>query len=489
MGRYLTGELDEFSISVSVGERVPIVVEQAKSLMRKANAYDLLFEQVVDPAIEESVSVDLPLGLDIPPQRLVEAVRAIVPPDWVRDQVEAVLDELSPYLTRDSETFEIVIPAGERAEAALEEVKDLLRETNVYELLYDEVVVTPFTDQFGDEATLPFGVVVANSEVLDALRTVAPPSWVQEQAENVIDDAALYMTGKTDTFATTISLVDNKRAARDELTELVQDKIESTIADIPTCTSPQEALQASRQLTSGAVALPSCLPPGTPTDTVIERINLDFGDQVDEYVLSSVPDEILFTDRDLRNELVRAGAAENLDRIDEVRDILKNGFIYTNVDLREDLIKESDPFLTAEDRMTNVDTLEDVRSFLSSEGWTYTNVDFREQLDEARTGPSSDSFNDPTFALDFTRDVFDASRTFRWLAYLPMVVLLVAMGFLGGRTWPGRLAWASGSLLIVSLLIFVAFGIVYGSVSDTAFDEGRRQALNDLVVQRFCIDG
>ena len=99
MGRYLTGELDEFSISVSVGERVPIVVEQAKSLMRKANAYDLLFEQVVDPAIEESVSVDLPLGLDIPPQRLVEAVRAIVPPDWVRDQVEAVLDELSPYLT------------------------------------------------------------------------------------------------------------------------------------------------------------------------------------------------------------------------------------------------------------------------------------------------------------------------------------------------------------------------------------------------------
>ena len=206
MGRYLTGELDEFSISVSVGERVPIVVEQAKSLMRKANAYDLLFEQVVDPAIEESVSVDLPLGLDIPPQRLVEAVRAIVPPDWVRDQVEAVLDELSPYLTRDSETFEIVIPAGERAEAALEEVKDLLRETNVYELLYDEVVVTPFTDQFGDEATLPFGVVVANSEVLDALRTVAPPSWVQEQAENVIDDAALYMTGKTDTFATTISL-------------------------------------------------------------------------------------------------------------------------------------------------------------------------------------------------------------------------------------------------------------------------------------------
>ncbi len=495
MGRYLTGEIDEFSISVSAGDRIPIVVEEAKSLMRKADAYDLLFEQVVDPAVEDSVSVELPLGLEIPSQRLVEAVRAIVPPNWVRDQVEAVLDELSPYMTRDSETFEIVIPAGERAEAALEEVKVLLREIDAYELLYDEVVVTPFTEQFGDQATLPFGVVVVDTEVLSALRAVAPPSWVQEQAENIIDDAAVYMTGKSDTFATSISLVDNKSAAREQIVGLVQDKIESTIGGIPTCTSPQDVLQASRQLRPDATELPSCLPPGTPIDLVLDLVDIDFGDQVDQFVLSSVPDEIVFTDRDLRNELVRAGAADNLDRIDEVRDILTDGYIYTNVDLREDLIREPGPFATEEERMRNVDTLEDVRSFLSSEGWTFTHVDFRERLDEARSRPSSDSFDDPIFTLDFTRDVFDASRTFRWLAYLPMVVLLVLMGFLGGRTWPGRLAWASGSLLIVSLLVFVGFGIAYGAVSDTGFDEARRQAINGVDIlddfaatQRLAID-
>lgn len=181
VGRYLTGERDEFEFTLRAGEQVKILVDELESLLRKADAYELLFERVVDPAIEDALAVgELPLGVDIPSGKLVEAVRTTVPSEWLREQVEAAIDEAEPYFVDDRDTFEINVQLGDRAEVALAEVKKLLGESNVYDLLYGEVVEPALTDKLGESVQLPLGVTLTNEEVLSALRRVAPPEWVRE---------------------------------------------------------------------------------------------------------------------------------------------------------------------------------------------------------------------------------------------------------------------------------------------------------------------
>ena len=187
-GRYLTGESDEFAVTVRAGEQVAILVEEVRYLLRKADAYNLLYDELVTP------------------DRLVSAIRVVAPPDWVQAQVEHVLDEVTPYLVGERDTFEISVNlSDERVRTALEEIKKLLREVDAYELLYPEVVEPAVLDNLDDAVELQYGIIVTPEEVVSALRRVAPVEWVQEQVETLIDDAGLYLAGRADSFQTSIS--------------------------------------------------------------------------------------------------------------------------------------------------------------------------------------------------------------------------------------------------------------------------------------------
>ena len=164
-----------------------------------------------------------------------------MPPQWVQQQVEYVLDEVTPYVVGERDTFEVNIQLSDRVEVALIEVKKLLRETDAYELLYDQVIAPEVKKRIGDGAELPFGVTITPDEVLDGLRRVAPPGWVSEQTEMVIGSAGPYLTGKTDSFTIEVSLVDNKREAEVVLAELADKKVTELIDSLPKCASVQEA--------------------------------------------------------------------------------------------------------------------------------------------------------------------------------------------------------------------------------------------------------
>ena len=458
VGRYLTGERDEFEVTVKAGDRAEQLVEEVKGLMRKADAYNLLFEQVVAPRVRDAVDLELPLGVDLPPDRLVEAVRTIVPPTWVQGQVEGALDEVTPYFLGRSNTFEIRVQLGDRVETAVEEVKALLREADAYNLLYDQVIEPEVVKTLGQSVELPFGAAITNQEVLSALRQVAPPEWVQQQAEMVIDQAGPYLTGKEDTFAIEVSLADNKREAAAVIADLADKKLTEVLDSVPQCRTAAEAASA---LIRGSV--PGCLPGGISLSQLRSRLGIDISGPVRRLVLAPIPDSIAFTDTQLRAALVQAGAGGNLDQVDQVRDILGGGWTYTQDDLREELAERGDH---------NVETLDDVRAFLA-DGWTYTDADFREDITE-RAGASV------LENLDSGRDALKLSRTYRWVVYLPMIALLVVIGFLGGRGWSGRVAWASGFLVISAGLIYVAFGPVYQSLASSGLEEARATAIREM---------
>ena len=144
-----------------------------------------------------------------------------------------------------------------------------------------------------------------------------------------------------------------------------------------------------------------------------------------------------------------------------------------NICLREDLGED------------DIEALDDVRAFLA-DGWTYTETDLREHLVEAG---DEDTLN----GFDRGRGYFDLARTPRLLMYLPVLLILIVVGFLGGRGWSGRFAWAAGSLAVTSAIILVAFGPVYSAVSESLLEDARGEVISDVsgdfeITQRLFID-
>jgi hypothetical protein len=480
LGRYLTGEHDHFAVTITAGDQVATMVSEVKSLLRKADAYSLLYEKVVDPAVEDSIAGELPLGVDITGERLLQAARRIVPPDWVQAQVEASLDEVTPYFLGDRDTFEVNVQLADRVGIALDEIKKILRESDAYELLYSGVVEPALLDTLGETVELPFGVTITRQEVASGLRQVAHPSWVQQQAEMVIDDAGPYITGEVDSFATEISLVDNKREAEAVIAALVDRKLADLITGLRQCRSDLDLQAALRELQAAlrelqaalreaaSGGLPSCRPPGVRVEDVAQRLGIDVAGQVQEFVLGPIPDRIRFTDTQLRSALSRAGAGDNINRLDDLRSILRDGWTYTHDDLRNHL-RDWD----SEDAVEN---LEDFRSFMA-DGWTFTEADFRDRISEdTAAGTDGEAIQQ----LDNSRRILKLARTFRWVVFVPLALLLVVLGFLGGRGWSGRVGWAAAFLLVSAATIYVVFSLVYDALAPTGFDEARKEAIERI---------
>jgi hypothetical protein len=484
-GGYLTAERDEFELTLQAGEQVAIIVDEIKALLSEADAYSLLFDEAVEPEIRDAVQIELPLGAEASPDQLVQAAKNIVPADWVQKLVEDTLDEVTAYMIGRSETFEVGINLSDRIDIALVEVKSILRDMDAADLLYDEVVEPIVVDSLGATADLTFGVTVTQEEILGALREVAPPEWVEEQVELVIDEAGPYLAGKTDSFSVDISLVENKRLASNIIVDTVQEKLTSLIDELPTCRTVAEAVAATR---GGTGLLPACAPPNIDLNELIEASGIDIADTVQRSVLGPVPSMVSFSETRIISALNLAGAGGNVDLLDKFRGFLRDGCVYTERDLVRPRPEGALCPSIYDEQIS--DRVDDVRSFLS-EGYTYTHTDFRRDLGKIDDADSNAPLDPPRveliFVPDTAIDILDLSRSWlswtrdnRWIFYVPLVLLLVVIGFLGGRGWWGRLIYASAFLLVTSAILIVAFGPVYSDVTSGRFDEQREEAIQDV---------
>jgi len=455
---YMTSDRDQFTVTLKAKGRAVAVVGEIKELLRNADAYSLLFDEYVAPAIDKAVVQQLPFGLEISSQFLQQAVRRTVTPEWVQTQVEHILDQVTPYLVGDEDTFEISVQLAGRTEIAVEEIKTVFRKAEVYGLLYEEVIGPAMSGFLDESVHLPFGFEVTRDEVLQSLRGVAPLDWVQEQIEDVIDQTAPYIIGKADDFNVVVDITDNKREARGVLRELVASRVREEISKISRC-------GAGRTPTFASAGLPNCVPPGFTVDAVMRPLE-DHVVAATASILGKVPDEIRFTEALLRQGLPHLGAEDNVQLIDELREFMKDGWTYTDRDLRHDLRYgfDGEPVF-AGDRGDEqaVKLLDDIR-VLMAEGWTYTHEDLRNYI-LAATDPGT------LGKFDSAREMFGYLGTFKLLIYLPMLVVLVSIGFLGGRGWSGRFLWASWSLLLAATAVLIVSWPVYATIGHPSFDE------------------
>ena len=464
IGQYIAGRRDEFTVTIRAGDQVVAMVSEIKPLLRNADAYNLLFAELIHPAIEDSLAEKMPLGLNVTSDRLAESARKVISPEWVQAEVEKALDEITPYIVGERDGFEIKVELSDRVGIALAEVKGLLRDVNAYDLLYDEVIEPAIVDSLAGRGGLPAGIVLTNEEVTSALRQVAPPSWVRDQAERVIDQVGPYLTGTADTLSVDISLVENKRDARGVIEELARRKFREEVNRLPPCTSDAES---ARVLLGGLDRLPQCMPSGDrarQTEDFLVRIENGLANSVATSVVGAIPDSVTFTDTNLRETLGQAGAVENIDLLDDVREIIGRGWTYTERDLREDVFEVWGD--------NGVERLDDARAFLTDE-WSYTEADFRADMVEIGDLNTLSDF-------DRARGGLKWAKRLRLLIYVPVILLLLVIGFLGGRSWPHRIGWAAAFLVAASALIYIVSGPAYGSSIESRIDNTWNDAVSEI---------
>ena len=465
LGGYLTGRSDDFTLAIATDERADVLLAELRTLLQEADAYGVLYERVLVPRIEESAAdwarERLPFGVEVSDERIVEAARAVLPPEWARSQGQRIFDEATPYLKGDTDELALTIDFSDRVDIASAEVKDILAESPAYDLLYDEVIAPKITERLGETIEgLPLGATLSSDEIVEALRDAAPPSWVRAQAERLIDEAGPYIAGHVDGFEFKVSLTENKRLAGVALTFLVQLRLREQIDRLPVCRTIEEA----RSALGGGRTQPTCIPPGIDPNLPLEVLGIDLGAEMARLVWAPIPNSVSFSHERLRDELETAGSADSVGQLDDVRLLLRDGWTYTEGDLREDL--------TARGNEEAYDALQDARAALA-DGWTYTRADFTEDVIESDGAEAMAN-------IDRARTAVAAARTYRWLLFLPALLLLAGVGLLGGRDWWGRLVWGAVALLVCAIAVAVLSGLVYPAVASPLIDEARWQAIGDI---------
>ena len=455
---YFTGDEESFSVTVKLDERVAAAVEVTGELIRDADTYTFLIDEVVEPEVVKNRDLldDLPYGISLTPPQVVAGVVEVMPESWLDQRVEEVVDELTPYVTGERDSFSVLIPLQDRAEAALPVPERWLLEaleSGAYDYLLQEQMAPTIQEQLGGQVELPFGVTVTDDEIVEALALALPPEWVADRVGDAFDAFGPYLTGRQDSFTLSIPLQEPVRVAMDALVDTVGAKYETLFDSLPTCSLSQlSGLRLSLD------ELPECLPPGASFTVVAGLVGLDVVDVLTGSVVERLPIDIQFT-----QAYLEAAVGDAVD-LEQVRDLLKSGLTFTDEDLRELILEEAG--------QEELDLFDDLREAMR-DGITFTEQDLREEV-------GLEYIDD----LDEARRNVSRARRFLLVLLAPLAVLMLLIGFLGGRTWWSRLAWAGVPLFLLGVVVAGGISAVIGGVKSFTDNPIRELDVSQVIIDK-----
>ena len=127
---YFAGRKNSFEIRIDLKDRVKVLGEELKAkLVREDIATTVVFEQVAKPLINQALGGLKALSFDITitPEEVDDALRQVLPPEWVRQQGNDVIDAVVAYLTSNTERLQYSVDLRERKASAVTVLRDLAK--------------------------------------------------------------------------------------------------------------------------------------------------------------------------------------------------------------------------------------------------------------------------------------------------------------------------------------------------------------------------
>ncbi|HIF72411.1 MAG TPA: hypothetical protein EYQ61_07660 [Dehalococcoidia bacterium] len=196
---YFAGDTDTFTVKLQFGDRIVVAGQLLKDKLSDGDTlYNLVFSQVVDPLIQQTVaqSTSVGFGISLTEVEVVGAFEVIAPPDWVQAQGEGVIDSLIGYLAGTADSLGYSVDLSDRKVAATGELQDLARK-KLSSTLGDIGTCTTPADVLGasqDLASrqLPRCVAGGQATIDVALATFGPimdaqvSSFIDQQVPSVV---------------------------------------------------------------------------------------------------------------------------------------------------------------------------------------------------------------------------------------------------------------------------------------------------------------
>lgn len=438
---YVSGRQDSFNVDLETGQRISALPGGVRVLTERLGLGELIVSELISPIMQElstSVTNDA-LGIGLTAEEADAAARRILPPEWIEAQVYSVVDQATPYFAGTQDDMNIVITFADRIPVAGQVLKDKLNDEDTLNRLVFQQVVDPLVAGFAADSTvLVFGIEVTESDIQDAVAIVAPPEWVQAQGDGVIDAVVAWLVGATDNLTYTIELADRKADAAIQLEALAMQKLDNQVAATPVCANPLQAAGAVNDALGGL--FPSCLPANS--QPVLDVMRPLISNQVGALMSSSIPNEVTYSDADLRAQLSEG----SLDTLDSLREYVISGISFTDDDLVARMAGDN---ATAQDLADSRETLDVIRA-----GFAFDQTFITDRMEPAQL----DNFNQ-------FREWIALGWSVRWVVFAPALLLLVMIAFVGGRGWTGRARWAGATVAVVALLFFVSIQVSWASTA------------------------
>ena len=457
---YVAGDRDEFRVVLNLSESSETTIEEVKYLLRESNAYAHLSGRIGTMVAEEIVDPEHGLELGVSIDRITQAVMNVVTADWLQAQIERSLDEIAPYLRGESNTFEVSLEISEIARRGSAEAKDLLHEARVYDILYEKTLKPTIAASLDIDSPTPSGVDVTEQDLLRVIKVAAPDTWFREQVERLVDESADWILGASPEMRVVIDLRDNKRVAHSALLDLTRAKAEEYLAECPeSLTKLSEALTGAGMQSCRALSDAGAPEIDEAVSTLIDHL----GPEIETHVQASIPDFVHFTDQDILWGASDISEGRFASLLRDARQVALRAQSFTEDDLKERL--------DAMGGQSANEIMEQVRRALSGD-LTWTEQDLISTLESQAGDEGLQGFQK-------AQTWISRVQSLRWLAWIPIIVLLISIGLLGGRNWPGRVTWAATYMVGIAALLFAAFRALR-SMWNSRIEDSRVEALGQI---------
>jgi len=441
---YARGDVDTFTFDLEVQERVRAVPDAARQVVSDLDLTERVIEDLLIPQLDsftDQISGQA-LGIDLTEAEVESAARQIFSAEWLEGQLFGAIDEITPYFAGDADSFSVELRFDDRAVIIGQILKDkLVSEGTLYNLVFAQVVDPLIQQTVAQSSSVGFGISLTEAEVVDSFEVIAPKQWVQDQAEGVIDVLIAYMAGETDSLEYRVDLTDSKIAASRELEALALRKLEAALDDIPACSAPADALGASQDIRSQQS--PRCIAGGQPMiDLALNTFAPVMTAQVVSFIDAQVPSEVSYSQADFESQV-----GGRLESIDQIRELIAEGFSFSNRDLVNMIASDSS-------RRAQADAERRLQTF--ADGFVFTEQDITGDLDLTAQKQ-----------LDDIRGYVGTGLSIRWVLWVLVLIPLIVIALIGGRGWAVRLKWAGGVAAISALIVYGGIAIVW-SLSDFA---------------------